>query len=112
MLQFRIPVPPSANNLFVNAPGKGRVKSAEYREWISKAGWLARTATVGMGMLKPRYKATYLLPRSTKGDIANREKATSDLLVALQIIKDDSLIDKLVIERADRDDMLVTVESL
>ena len=32
-----LPIPPSVNNLFSNVPGKGRVKTKAYTDWISKA---------------------------------------------------------------------------
>jgi Holliday junction resolvase RusA-like endonuclease len=32
-LIFEVPVPPTANNLYRNAPGKGRVKTTAYKMW-------------------------------------------------------------------------------
>ena len=40
-LVFEIPSPPSANNIYANAPGKGRVKTAAYKNWLVAAGWAA-----------------------------------------------------------------------
>jgi len=111
-LTFTIPVPPSANNLFVNVPGRGRAKSPEYRKWINEAGWLAKTAVVGKGTVEPPYIVAYEVPRDRRRDIGNFEKAASDLLVKLRILTDDKFIDDLHIKRADRSDMLVTIGSL
>lgn len=111
MLTFTLPTPPTANNLFVNVPGKGRSATAEYREWQHNAGWGVKTSIVGKPIPDPPYKVTYIVPRKARGDLANREKAIGDLMVKLGILKDDSLIDDLHMMRADRDDVLVTVES-
>ena len=110
-LTFTLPLPPSANNLFVNVPGRGRVKSAEYRKWITDAGWLAKTAIVGAEQVKPPYQVTYEVPADRRRDLDNFSKATGDLLVRLAVIADDKFIDRLIIERADRKDMLVKVET-
>lgn len=38
--RFALPsLPPSLNNAFVNVPGKGRVRSTEYRRWSEAARW-------------------------------------------------------------------------
>jgi hypothetical protein len=37
-LVFEIPRPPSANHLYANVPGKGRVKTAAYKDWQMVAG--------------------------------------------------------------------------
>jgi Holliday junction resolvase RusA-like endonuclease len=38
-LVFDIPTPPTANNLYRNVPGKGRVKTGVYGDWQIDAGW-------------------------------------------------------------------------
>lgn len=108
-LSFTLPVPPSANNLFVNVPGKGRVKSAEYKAWISSAGWLVKSAVVGKPLPAPPYAVVYEVPVDRRSDIANREKAASDLMVKLGLITDDKFIDHMTIVRVQRKDMLVTI---
>ncbi len=42
MIVYRLPAPPSVNNLFRNVPGKGRVRSSEYVAWCEAAGWSLR----------------------------------------------------------------------
>ena len=111
ILTFTLPSPPTANNLFFNIQGRGRSRTKEYNDWLERAGWHVKTATLHSDRPEAPYKVTYIVPRSLRGDLANREKAMSDLLVKLGILKDDSLIDKLSMERADREDVLVTVEA-
>jgi Holliday junction resolvase RusA-like endonuclease len=47
-LVFDIPVPPSGNHLYSNAPGKGRVKTAAYKAWQEFA-----SLTVSLAIPKP-----------------------------------------------------------
>jgi Holliday junction resolvase RusA-like endonuclease len=111
ILSFALPVPPSANNLFVNRPGYGRVKSREYKDWIANAGWAAKVATLGKDKPALPYVVSYAVPTDKRRDLDNYLKAANDLLVRLGIIADDSLIDRMEIERAERKDMLVTIGS-
>ena len=107
---FTIPPPPSANNLYANVPGKGRVKTTLYRIWANSAGWQVRQQ---FGTL-PHYDGfVYLdidLPRGM--DIDNGQKACFDLLQTpkgrrlkhgLGIIVDDKMIDELHIRRVPAD---------
>lgn len=111
-LTFTLPVPPSANNLFVNVPGRGRVKSADYKRWINDAGWCAKTATVGKDRPGLPYAISYEVPADKRRDLDNYLKAANDLLVRLAIIGDDSRIAELSIRRAERKDMLVTIATV
>ena len=36
-LSFDLPLPPSVNGCFANVPGKGRVRTAQYRAWRKQA---------------------------------------------------------------------------
>jgi crossover junction endodeoxyribonuclease RusA len=93
MTTFTVPIPPSVNALYRNAPGKGRVKTERYRTWIQAAGWDVRDQ-------KPEHQpgqvaVCYRLPWPTdkrKRDLGNYEKALSDLLVLHNVIEDDSKI--------------------
>jgi len=108
VLAFSLPVPPSTNNLYVNARGK-RVKSKQYADWITDAGWAAKTAVAGKERCKAPYLITYEVPTDKRRDLDNYLKAANDLLVRVGIIPDDSLIDSLSISRADRSDMGVII---
>lgn len=90
MTTLTLPFPPTLNNLYRNAPGKGRVKSASYKQWLTEAAWLVRQQ-------RPRpvvgsYRLTIVVDRPDRRarDIDNLTKATSDLLKASGVIEDDS----------------------
>ena len=87
-----IPRPPSVNALYKNVPGKGRVKTKEYRQWIKEAGWILKaqgfTPMTGWVAMSVRV----VKPDRRKRDLMNIEKALSDLLVSTGVIEDDRLI--------------------
>lgn len=92
-----LPLPPSVNGLYA---GKSRrYKSKKYVAWIKQAGWQLMAQRP-----LPQIKGKVIIhmkfgrPDRRKRDVANLEKATSDLLVAYGIIQDDSLIEKLILE--------------
>jgi Holliday junction resolvase RusA-like endonuclease len=107
---FTIPKPFSANKMTANVPGKGRVKTADYRAWLTEAGWAIRQQFSPL----PQYNGYVFididLPRGM--DIDNPQKALFDLLQkpqrrrlkqGLGIIVDDNMIDKLTIRRVPAD---------
>lgn len=96
-LAFSVPVPPSLNMCFRNVPGKGRVRTAEYRAWAEEAGYLL--ASQRPGKVVGPYQAIIRLPEKLAGDIDNRAKAVLDLMVKHKITSDDRLLHKLTIER-------------
>lgn len=88
MIELRLPMPPSTNNLHFNVQRRGRVSTPEYLDWQDEAGvqlqrqrWLPITK---------RCIITIDLDDRRKGDCANREKAVVDLLVTHGVIPDDS----------------------
>lgn len=98
---FIIPEPPSANNLFRNVPGKGRVKTERYNIWMQAAAW-----DVLLENNKPRKVETLTGPveisiemGKCRGDIDNRNKAVLDLMVKCGVIADDKQVQLLVIAR-------------
>ena len=112
MTTYHLSVPPSVNQIFVNVPGKGRVKSAVYRKWIKSelVALMSQRAKPVVG----RASVSILLPRSTPGDIDNRLKGTLDLLVRAEILPDDSgkYVGALSVTFADVPLMHVTVEPM
>jgi Holliday junction resolvase RusA-like endonuclease len=87
MTEYRLPFPPSSNNLFLNARGRGRVLAPDYRKWRTEAGqelMLQRPRPI-----PGRVDITIDLDDTRQGDCANREKALVDLLVAHGIIQGD-----------------------
>ena len=93
MIVFTLPFPPSANNLYRNAPKPHmkRPKTKAYLAWIVEAGWELKIQKVVP--VRGPVKLTYELQNDAKGlslwDYANREKATTDLLVEHGIIEAD-----------------------
>ena len=85
-----VPAPPSTNNLYLNAKGKGRVKSPEYRAWIdATAGLWAELAS------PESYPCEFYVifqgkwDRHRDGD--NAFKPLLDACVAAGVIAGDSL---------------------
>jgi Holliday junction resolvase RusA-like endonuclease len=92
-----LPRPPSVNKLYANVPGKGRVKTPDYRSWIDQAGWLIRAQRPGK--IQGEYKLLVLIG-PTKADIGNIEKALSDLLQDHGVVENDRLADSILLERS------------
>lgn len=98
----KLPIPPTANNLFVNNRRTGgRFTSPEYKAWQEEAK-LDLEFWKQYGPMKGRLKAvyTYVFKDDRKRDIGNFEKAISDILVKGGVIKDDSQIDHLELIRS------------
>lgn len=101
MITVTLPLPPSANALFVNAPGRGRFKSAAYKSWLTEAGWCVQTPTryATVRRVAGPYTLTITVPATMRGDIDNRVKAISDLLVKHGITDDDRAADAVTVRR-------------
>ncbi|HUD74647.1 MAG TPA: hypothetical protein VMQ76_06200 [Terracidiphilus sp.] len=89
---INLPMPPSTNNLFFNGKGRtGRVRTPEYNAWIKEAGYMLRS----QHPRSIRERVDILIEVSDSEstmswDVANREKAVVDLLVAHYVILGDS----------------------
>jgi Holliday junction resolvase RusA-like endonuclease len=86
-----LPLPPSANALWFNAPGRGRVRTDSYNAWLAEAGWMLKQqrivkipGTVGLTLLAG-------LPKRAR-DLDNIFKACGDLLQAHGIIENDNRV--------------------
>lgn len=91
-------LPPSANALFANVPGRGRVKSDRYREWQNAAGYDYNKA--GASHISGPFKATITVCESKrrKGrDLDNFCKSVLDLAVKHRLVDDDSLAQEIVL---------------
>lgn len=98
-------VPPSLNHAFANAPGKGRVKTREYKAWRDAAGW----ECVGKGRIAGPVDVRIDI-RKARGDIDNRIKAVIDLLVKQRIIDDDKHVKSVFAQWSDiKDGAVVTI---
>ena len=101
MIQFTLPMPPSMNSIW-RGKAKGVYRSAEYIQWIIVAGNMLKTYKIKP--VKPPYIVDYEFGRKvtkkgvvskTRMDVANREKALSDLLQKMGVIEDDCMIDDM-----------------
>lgn len=96
ILSLTILRPPSTNGLFANASGKGRRKTAAYKQWCRDAGWQIKAQR------PPKVTGAYTIEialmrwRAGRIDVANYEKAVSDLLVAVGVLEDDSLAESVL----------------
>jgi crossover junction endodeoxyribonuclease RusA len=108
-----LPMPPSTNVLFYNGKvGKGRERTPEYNSWIKEAGWQ-------LASQRPRQltgRVSILIEVSDaestdSWDVANREKATVDLLVRHKVIPGDQkrFVREVVMRWADCAGVRVTV---
>ena len=97
MVELYIPYPPTVNGLYNNnGKGKGRRRSDDYNDWIKEA----------LAMLKIQVKnlrpitcpceivISAVKPDNRRRDVANIEKATTDLMVKAGVLEDDDLIQR------------------
>lgn len=99
---FELPMPPSLNALFATDwRTKRRFASKAYTTW-------KKAATEALQSQYARYDSPEVLSPvclriqlnlNYQSDIANREKAITDLLVSVLDMPDDRYIDRIVIER-------------
>lgn len=90
-----LPLPPSANALHVTVRGR-RVRSARYTRWLRDVRWLMlRAPTYGRSTVEVAVAA----PIDRRRDLDNVAKPLLDALVAHEVIRDDRMVDRLVLER-------------
>lgn len=85
-----MPVPPSVNQLYRNVPGRGRVKTRHYADWVAQA--LRQLRTQNWDYVPGRTVVCMKIPRPAgrkSGDLDNKCKAALDLLVKAGVMDDD-----------------------
>lgn len=98
-------MPPSANMMFVNSPnakGKGRFLSGAYKAWRKEAArvLLEQWNAADQPIIDKPYSVHIELNLNHQGDIANREKAITDLLVAtIPGFPGDQWVNQMLIQR-------------
>lgn len=86
-----IPEPPSANAIWRNVVigGKPRtLKSSAYRTWLQRAESAVAEQSAA-DRIEGQYRLAITVPKQRQRDLANNEKALSDLLQAAGVIRDD-----------------------
>jgi Holliday junction resolvase RusA-like endonuclease len=96
MIRYELPYPPSVNGLFFNAT-KGRVKTDAYKAWRRDAGNLILVQGRKHMRGPVSLSIAIVRPDKRKRDLSNTIKAIEDLLVEMQIIDDDSLVQRISI---------------
>jgi Holliday junction resolvase RusA-like endonuclease len=85
---IELPIPPSVNGLWFNAPGRGRMRTDEYRAWLNEAGWLLKEQRVvrihGTAGMELRVGLS-----NRRRDVDNVIKPFGDLLQANGVIRND-----------------------
>jgi crossover junction endodeoxyribonuclease RusA len=103
MITLRLPLAPSANQLWEQ--GRGRTfKSKKYKDWLEECGWLIKQQT--RDLINGNYiiHIVAVRPDRRRRDLDNLLKATSDLLVKSKIVPDDSLCKALAAEWVEEGD--------
>lgn len=94
--EFTIPTPPSANHLFVNVRGVGRVKSRHYEDFTRMA--IAAIRRQNVPPVPGRVVPIIGIERMSGGaDVDNRLKALLDAMVKAGVIEDDSLVTAIAV---------------
>jgi crossover junction endodeoxyribonuclease RusA len=95
-------LPPSVNSLYRNVPGRGRVKTDKYKDWLLEAGLIVNTQLKSNERIEGPYglRLRAYRPDKRRRDLSNLLKATEDLLVALGVVEDDSLCQSIEAEWA------------
>lgn len=98
-----LPLPPSSNMMFAtDFKTKRRFVSKEYSGWKREAArqLIEQWNAAGKPIIGKPYSVYIQLNINHQGDIANREKAITDLLVAtIPGFPGDQWVDRIVIER-------------
>lgn len=91
--------PPSVNRAFRNVPGKGRVKTRDYRTWCNNAVKAIYAQVRADRRVAGNVAVTVHLPAKMRGDIDNRIKGLLDALVKSQRIDDDKHVTTLTVRK-------------
>lgn len=93
---FTLPTPPSVNELYKNLPGKGRVKSGAYDDFVRRGVTAIRNQRVAS--LSGYVIAIFGVERmSLSADIDNRLKSMLDTIVKAGIVVDDRFITAIAV---------------
>lgn len=101
---------PISNNDLWRPNGRGGIRCTDvYKAWKEEAGYCINA--MRLGAVKGPYALTLRVSEKWRGDLGNAEKAVSDLLQEHQIIENDRLCQRLLVERASVPGLSVLVAS-
>ena len=106
----KLSLPPSANKLFANVPGKGRVRTRAYTRWRRDAILSIFAQVPADRGIRGPVSLSLCVPSGMRGDLDNRLKAAIDALVASNRIDDDKHVQSILIVRGGDDAGTVLVE--
>lgn len=93
---FTLPTPPSTNALFKNVPGKGRVRTGKYDDFIRHAVTSIRSQCVRP--VQGNVLAVFGIERpNSTSDLDNRLKGLIDAIVKASVLEDDRFITGLAV---------------
>jgi Holliday junction resolvase RusA-like endonuclease len=98
-----LPLPPSANRLYANIPGKGRIKTRAYKRWRLDAILSIFAQVRADFRVGGPVALSFCVPAAMRGDLDNRIKATIDALVGSRRIDDDKHVCSITILRGGAD---------
>jgi Holliday junction resolvase RusA-like endonuclease len=111
--RFRLPRPPSSNNLYFNHSAGGRRPTKHHERWRREAMQLVMTQRKGgLPAIAGRYRLDIICERQGGADLDNKIKAVSDLLVLMNVIVDDCLCEEIHVCWGDITGCEVTVEEI
>ena len=96
-IRLELPLPPSVNALYANVPGKGRVKTKAYREWI-RAAWYVSLPAHPYARIEGSFTAEVAIFQPKGGDLDGRLKALFDFCKTIGAIKDDKYLVSLKVD--------------
>lgn len=94
--EITLPLPPSTNALFASV-GRRRIKTRQYRDWLSRCATVVRTAEILP--VRDWYDLRVSVPIGIRGDIDNRVKAINDLIVSVGLVADDKFQNSVFVTR-------------
>ena len=102
MLTFSLPIAPSSNNAWMNRKagrGYGRIKSANYRNWVKQADAYYTLQCLGNAApIRGPYTCRMVFPQM-RGDLDSRAKLILDWIVSRGLTSDDKFLQNLELKK-------------
>jgi Holliday junction resolvase RusA-like endonuclease len=96
-VEIELSYPPATNNLYFNVPGKGRVRSDRYNQWLDESAWLLLAQKPGRVSGKFIAEITVNRPDNRRRDLDGLLKPLLDCCVKNRIVSDDSLAERITL---------------